>query len=580
MTPHAPRRRHSLMAALTCAAALACAAALHAATPSASAATSIVDAAMEGNADAVRTLMKQGADVNGAQGDGLTALHWAAKKGDAAMASMLIYAGANVRAATRLGGYTPLHMAAEIGSAPVIAALIKGGADVNALTMTGTTPLMLASAAGDTASLTALLDGGAEPDAKETARGHTALMFAAAANRVDAVKLLVARGADPSIATKTVDLAGLSQAGANPDGRNLAGNPNGRSGGNDRPAAAQKERVAGIDRQFLLNELVYAQGGMTPLLFAARQGNSGVVAALLDAGVSANQLKQGDHTSPLLIATINGQFDTGKLLLDRGADPNLASENGVTPLYATVNVQWAPKALYPQPRAYLDQHLSYLDFLKLLLDKGANPNARLTKKVWYSGYNFDQSGVDEIGATPFWRAAYAGDVEAMKLLVAHGADPNIPTVKPAARPVIGDAETRVSKDVSGLTPVPLGGPSVTPLQAAAGVGFGEGFAGNSHRHAPEGTLAAVRYLVEELHADVNARDHEGNTALHHAAARGDNEMIRYLVEHGADVKAVNREGRTTVDMANGPVQRVQPFPDTIALLEKLGAVNNHKCVSC
>jgi uncharacterized protein len=319
---------------------------------------------------------------------------------------------------------------------------------------------------------------------------------------------------------------------------------------------------------------------MTPLLFAARQGNSGVVAALLDAGVSANQLKQGDHTSPLLIATINGQFDTGKLLLDRGADPNLASENGVTPLYATVNVQWAPKALYPQPRAYLDQHLSYLDFLKLLLDKGANPNARLTKKVWYSGYNFDQSGVDEIGATPFWRSAYAGDVEAMRLLVAHGADPNIPTVKPAARPVIGDAETRASKDVSGLTPVPLGGPSVTPLQAAAGVGFGEGFAGNSHRHAPEGTLPAVKYLVEELHADVNARDHEGNTALHHAAARGDNEMIEYLVAHGADVKAINREGRSTVDMANGPVQRVQPFPDTIALLEKLGAVNHHKCVSC
>jgi uncharacterized protein len=580
MTPHAPRRRHSLMAALTCAAALACAAALHAATPSASAATSIVDAAMEGNADAVRTLMKQGADVNGAQGDGLTALHWAAKKGDAAMTGMLIVGGANVRAATRLGGYTPMHLAAEIGSAPVIAALIKGGADVNAITTTGTTPLMLASAAGDAASVAALLDAGADANALEAGRGHTALMFAAAANRVDAVKLLIARGADPNVATRTVDLAGLSRAGANPDGRNLAGNPNGRSGGNDRPAAGAKERVPGVDRQFLLNELVYAQGGMTPLLFAARQGNAAVVAALIDGGVNVNQLKSGDKTTPLLIATINGQFDTGKLLLDRGADPNLAAENGVTPLYAVVNVQWAPKALYPQPRAYLDQHLGYLEFMQVLLDKGANPNARLTKKVWYSGYNFDQSGVDEIGATPFWRAAYAGDVEAMKLLVAHGADPNIPTVKPAARPVVGDADTRAMKDVSGLTPIPLGGPSVTPLQAAAGVGFGEGFAGNSHRHAPEGTLAAVKYLVEELHADVNARDAEGNTALHHAAARGDNEMITYLVEHGADVKAVNREGRTTVDMANGPVQRVQPFPETIALLEKLGAVNNHKCVSC
>ncbi|HEX3703814.1 MAG TPA: ankyrin repeat domain-containing protein [Vicinamibacterales bacterium] len=571
-----PRHARRLgLTAIACAAALACGVALHAAAATAP----IADAAMEGNTDAVRALLKQGADVNSAQGDGLTALHWAAKKGDAAMASMLIYGGANVRAATRLGGYTPLHLAAEIGSAPVIAALVKGGADVNALTLTGTTPLMLASAAGDAASLTALLDAGADANAKETGRGHTALMFAAAANRADAVKVLLAHGADPAIATHTVDLAGLSRAGANPDGRNLAGNPNGRSGGNERAAPA-KERVPGVDRQFLLNELVYAQGGMTPLLFAARQGNAGVVSALLDAGVNVNQLKDGDNTSPLLIATINGQFDTGRLLLEHGANPNLASENGVAPLYAVVNVQWAPKALYPQPRAYLDQHASYLDFMTLLLEKGANPNARLRKKVWYSGYNFDQSGVDEIGATAFWRAAYAGDVEAMKLLVAHGADPNIPTVKPAARPVIGDAEARASKDVSGLTPIPLGGPSVTPLQAAAGVGFGEGFAGNSHRHAPEGTLAAVKYLVEELHADVNARDADGNTALHHAAARGDNEMIQYLVDHGADVKAVNREGRTTVDMANGPVQRVQPFPDTIALLEKLGAVNNHKCVSC
>jgi ankyrin repeat protein len=571
-----PRHTRRLgFTAIACTAALICGVALHAAA----AAAPIADAAMEGNTDAVRALLKQGADVNGAQGDGLTALHWAAKKGDAAMASMLIYGGANVRAATRLGGYTPLHLAAEIGSAPVIAALIKGGADVNAVTLTGTTPLMLASAAGDAASLTALLDAGADANAKETGRGHTALMFAAAANRVDAVKVLLSHGADPAIATHTVDLAGLSRAGANPDGRNLAGNPNGRSGGNERAAPA-KERVPGVDRQFLLNELVYAQGGMTPLLFAARQGNAGVVSALLDAGVNVNQLKDGDDTTALLIATINGQFDTGRLLLEHGANPNLASENGVAPLYAVVNVQWAPKALYPQPRAYLDQHTGYLDFMTLLLEKGANPNARLRKKVWYSGYNFDQSGVDEIGATAFWRAAYAGDVEAMKLLVAHGADPNIPTVKPAARPVIGDAETRASKDVSGLTPIPLGGPSVTPLQAAAGVGFGEGFAGNSHRHAPEGTLAAVKYLVEELHADVNARDADGNTALHHAAARGDNEMIQYLVDHGADVKAVNREGRTTVDMANGPVQRVQPFPDTIALLEKLGAVNNHKCVSC
>jgi ankyrin repeat protein len=228
----------------------------------------------------------------------------------------------------------------------------------------------------------------------------------------------------------------------------------------------------------------------------------------------------------------------------------------------------------------MQQKLTYLDMMRLLLDRGVDVNARLRKKVWYSGYNFDLSGVDEIGATPFWRAAYAADVDAMKLLIARGADPNIGTMKPAGRPRTGDGGRETVEDVSGQPPVPIGGPAVTPLQAAAGVGYGEGFAANSHHHAPNGWMPAIRYLVEEIGTDVNARDHEGNTVLHHAAARGDNEMILYLVSKGADVKAVNRAGETTADMANGPVQRVQPFPETIALLEQLGAKNNHKCKSC
>jgi ankyrin repeat protein len=328
-----------------------------------------------------------------------------------------------------------------------------------------------------------------------------------------------------------------------------------------------------------MNELVGGEGGLTPLLMAARQGYGDSVQALLDAGADINQPSAGDHTTPLLIATINGRFDLAKTLLAKGANPNVASENGVTPLYAALNCQWAPKALYPQPRAYEQQQITYVELMQALLDKGADPNARLNKKVWYSGYNFDLSGVDEAGATPFWRAAYASDVEAMKLLVARGADPNIATMRTPGRPPTGDAP-RAVKEVSTLPPVPVGGPAVSPLQAAAGVGYGEGFAANSHRFAPTGMLAAVKYLVEELHMDVNATDQDGNTALHNAASRGDNEMILYLVSKGADVKAVNREGMTTVDMANGPVQRTQPFPETIALLEKLGAKNNHKCVSC
>jgi hypothetical protein len=240
---------------------------------------------------------------------------------------------------------------------------------------------------------------------------------------------------------------------------------------------------------------------------------------------------------------VNGQFDLAAMLLTRGADPNLTGENGVAPLYAAINLMWAPRAGYPQPRAQVNQQLGYLEFMKKLLDAGADPNQRVNKKVWYTNYNFDQSGVDEVGATPFWRAAYGADVEAMKLLASYGADPSIPTMKPAERPETGDAGRRESRDVSRQAPIPYGGPGVPPLLAAAGVGYGEGFAGNSHRHAPGGMLAAVKYLIEELGADVNARDHEGNNAIHHAASRGDLEMIQYLVSKGADRRPSTAKGR-------------------------------------
>ncbi|HIF23791.1 MAG TPA: ankyrin repeat domain-containing protein, partial [Gemmatimonadetes bacterium] len=280
---------------------------------------------------------------------------------------------------------------------------------------------------------------------------------------------------------------------------------------------------------------------------------------------------------PLLIATINGHFDLAMLLLARGADPNLASDAGATPLFAAVNVHWAPKARYPQQNAYKQQDVIYLDVLEALLEAGAAPNVRLTKHLWYMSYTFDQLDVNTAGATAFWRAAYATDVPAMRLLIANGADPNIPTQKPPQRRRGGDDE---EIDPSGLLPVPVGGPGVYPIHAATGVGYGEGFAGNAHRHVPNGWLPAARYLIEELGADVNARDLNAYTPLHHAAARGDNEMIRYLVDHGADVMVVSRRGQTVADMANGPVQRIQPFPETVVLLEGLGAVNNNRCVSC
>ncbi len=555
----------------------------------------VADAAMNGDKAAVRTLLKQGLDVNAAQGDGMTALHWAARQGDAETARMLIYAGANVKAATRLGAYTPLFMASQLGHATVIDTLLKAGADPKGTTSNGTTPLMAASASGKADAVKLLIDRGADVNARETVRGQTALMFAAASNRVDAMKVLIAAGADVAVTTKVVDLKTQTnpeeeaffqaQRGQRQGGRGAPPAPGARGSAEPAQAGAQAAGrgaadVAGATRQFRFAELVTTQGGLTPVLFAARHGYIDAVKQLLESGAKVNQVSSGDGTSPLLMATINGQFDLAMFLLQVGADPKLASDNGVTPLYAALNVQWAPKALYPQPRAYLQQKVTYLELMKALIDKGANVDARLKKKVWYSGYNFDLSGVDEIGATSFWRAAYASDVEAMRLLVAAGADPNITTVKPAGRPRTGDGGRETVEDVSGLPPVPTGGPGVPALQAATGVGYGEGFAANSHRNAPSGWMPAVKYLVEEIGVDVNARDHEGNTALHHAAARGDNEMILYLVSKGADVMAVNRAGETTVDMANGPVQRIQPFPDTIALLEKMGAKNNQRCKSC
>ena len=564
----------------------------------------VADAAMKGDRDAVRTLLKNGGDVNAAQGDGMTALHWAAIKGDAELAQMLIYAGGNVKATTRLGGYSPLILAAREGHADVIAALLAAGADPKATTATGTSALMLAAASGNARAVTMLVENGADVNAKENVMQQTPLMFASAYNRVDAMKALIKGGADIKATTKVVDLAALTspeeeffrQQQQQQGGQGgPAGQQVGR-GGQGGPAAqagqggqggqggggrfGPQTGKAGVDRQFRFNELVAYQGGMTPLLMASRQGHLEAAQLLLDAGAPVNQVSAGDKTSPLLIAIINGHFDLAKYLLEKGADPNIASDNGAGPLYATLNVQWAPKALYPQPRAYQQQTITYLEMMKLLLEKGADANARLKKKVWYSGYNFDLSGVDEIGATPFWRAAYGADVDAMKLLVKYGADPNIPSMKPAGRPRTGDGGRETVEDKSGLPPIPVGGPGVTPLQAAAGVGYGEGFAANSHRFAPGGMLAAVKYLVEEMGADVNAADHEGNTALHQAAARGDVEMIQYLVSKGANAKSVNREGQSTADMANGPVQRTQPYPEALALLEKLGAVNNHKCVSC
>lgn len=633
----------------------------------------VADAAMRGDRDAVLRLIHQGADVNTAQGDGMTALHWAAERGDAELTRALLQAGAEAEAVTRIGQYTPLHIAAARGATEVALTLLEEGAAVGARAVpSGATPLHLAAGSGDAALVRALLQRNADPNAEEAEWGQTPLIFAAAQNRTDAIRALIEGGADPNRATRVVDileryqideaarkkkdevlktLSGDDHAPPTPSQLRaaiLAERQIQRSG--VLPDDAEKKEDDGTD--FRRPQRIDTKGGLTPLLHATRQGHQEAILALLEGGADINLPGDGDGTTALLMAAINGQFDIELVLLEHGADPNLASTlNGMTPLWATLNAEWQPRTRYPQPQELGLQSSTYLDVMKALLDAGADPDARLTKHPWYMEYtgcgNRNCGLVDTEGATAFWRAAYATDVDAMRLLVSYGADPNIPTKAPPQRERLSpdeflarmhrnelsdqwdeaDADARVkllvavrdelpdsvqalypddemreraeevrdellahalradsvkanAPDASGLPPVAPGGPGVYPIHAASGSGYGEGFAGNAHRHVPDGWLPAVRYLVEELGADVNARDHGGYAALHNAASRGDNEMIRYLVEHGADVTVVSRKGQTTADMANGPVQRVSPFPETVELLEQLGSKNNHNCLSC
>ncbi|MDP1572222.1 MAG: ankyrin repeat domain-containing protein [Vicinamibacterales bacterium] len=630
----------------------------------------VADAAMRGDLAAVRTLLQEGADVNASHGDGMSALHWAAERGNAALIEMLVYAGANPHAETRIGQYTPLHLAGRAGQAPAVAALIKAGAKVDATTTTsGVTPLHLAAAAGSAESVRLLAEKGADVNAPESNWGQTPLIFAAAQNRTEAIKALLALGAKPDVTTSTVDLGKHTvidraanqlqrqiydgfrkQQGASRDlspAQVQAGVQAARAlyaSGSLPPAA---DAAGGSDnqdaqiQQFIMQgaSSVGAKGGLTALLHAARQGYVDAAMALIDGGADVNLVSAGDGTSPLLMAVINGQFDLAIQLLERGADPNIKAEvNGVAPLWAAVNAQWQPRTRFPQPQQMELQSANYLDVMEALLKKGADPDARIGMHPWYMVYsgcgNANCGLADTGGSTAFWRAAYAVDLPAMKLLAKYGADPNIPTMAPAQRrrggggpppaaapaPAPPAAPVRANtaasnqravdgavtppsgtgrpalrpmaaapnpteavdpnEDQSGLPPIPAGGPGVFPLHAGSGVGYGEGFAGNAHRHAPDGWMAAVKYMLEELGGDVNARDHNGYTPLHHAAARGDNEMILYLVSKGADVTAVSRRGQSVADMANGPVQRVSPYPATVALLEKLGSKNNHNCVSC
>jgi len=528
----------------------------------------VADAAMRGDKAAVRALLAQHADVNAPQADGASALHWAVYRGDKELADMLIRAGANVRAANRAGA-TPLWLASVNGDAAIIAALITAGADPNEHLPLGRTPLMTASRTGNLEAMTVLLDHGADVNAKETLRGTTALMWAADEAHPAAVQLLLQRGADikarsnpaprgrgPALGKANdprkavaAQAAALAAREASPDLATLSalGGGGGRAQAGAAAAAAdddQGDAAPGPRGRQAPND----GGALTPLVYAVRSNDVESVKVLLAAGADVNQVT-GYGWSPLLVATQNRYYKLGAFLLDHGADPTLANKGGWTPLYLATDNRNIENGDYPVRKGDMD----HLDFIKLLLDKGADVNARV-KDSTETRTVFTNQWLDENGATPFLRASQSGDLALMKLLLARGADPKIATT--------------------------LG---VTALQVAAGIGWVEGI---TYEWSEQDTLEAVRLLLD-LGLDPNAQADTGRTALHGAAHKGRPDVVQLLADHGArlDVRDYgntdNRGGKLAVhtwqpvDYADGlvrvGVQSAIAHAETGLLLRKLMA---------
>ena len=581
----------------------------------------LLDAAKRGDADAVRALLEDGADPDFTRGDGLTALHVAAREGYPEIVDLLIGAGAETGATTRIGDYTPLHLAGGAGHAEVVGALLDAGADPGAVTTSsGVTALHLAAGArrGEDA-VRLLLEHGAPVNARENSAGQTPLVFAAAAGRAASAAELLRHGADPSIATEVVDVLrrmAISQAAQGRLLEALSEIQRATEGGTARePTAAEVQAALAVQREFLASEelqeqladfhpddlanvvpawdtpagyvseaeivrrpmyetLVGRTGGMSALLHAAREGHLEVARVLLDGGADIDQVA-GDGASPLTIAALNGQFDMAMLLIERGADPDLATHtDGIAPLFAVLQTQWAFKFTdHPHPRAHDNQATTHMDVLNALLAAGADPNAPIRTHLWYSDFLRGKLGLNLTGATPFWRAALALDLPAMKALVAHGADPGIPTTWPEPGMREGRQNDGRLQEDSGLPMIPEGTPNMYPIHAASGGGY-MGLGAFLMNHAPNNFLNTVRYLVEELGADVNLPDSWGYTPLHYASVRGGNDLIEYLVSKGADVGAISRLGQSTADMARGGRAGYfsrPSYPGTVELLVGLGS---------
>jgi len=532
----------------------------------AAAPSDVADAAMKRDVSAMRTLLQQKADVNMPQPDGSTALHWATHFDDVSMVQILIGAGANVKAANRFG-VTPLSLACQNGNSAIARKLLQAGADPNAaLSDLGETPLMMAARTGNLDTVRVLLDNGASVNAKENSKSQTALMWAASEGHPAVVKLLIDRGAEVNARSKIVapagrgGLGGGGGAGAGGRGggnRGAAGAGQAGQGGQPGQAgqagqAVQRGQAAAAPAGQVPPVPARGQaagaaapppappapgagtGGVTSLMLAARENRLDAVKVLVDGKADVNMLS-GNGSTALLMAILNANYQVAAYLVDHGANPNLADRDGKAALYALVEMRNLDTTDTPGPSA---DKTEALELTQSLLQRGADVNARLTAKPPFRG-GANRTWLPEPGATPFYRAAAAGDVKMMRMLLAYGADPYIPSLD-----------------------------NTTPLMVASGVGY---LVGSTFSWPESEAIEAVK-LAMQL-GDVNAVNNSGLTALHGAAFRGWNAAVQTLVDGGAKLDVKDKQGRTPMNWADAfyrgggiaPVRQVQ----TLALFEQL-----------
>jgi ankyrin repeat protein len=472
------------------------------------AAAPLVDAVKAGDNTAAVALIEKRVNVNAPEPDGTTALHWAAHNGDVDLVQRLIRAGANVKAVNEFGA-TPMSEAAVLADPTLLGALLEAGASVESPNGDGQTALMVVARTSRVDAARLLLKHGANVNAVEKWRGQTALMWAAAQSQPAMVRELIAAGANVN-----------ARATVNDWGRQVTAEPRAIY----RPA-----------------------GGLTPLLYAAREGCVDCVAALVTGGAEIN-LPDPENISPLLMAVINMRFDAAAALIERGANPNHIDFWGRAPLYAAVDLNTIPRGGRPD-RPVLDKTTA-LQVVEKLLDAGANPNAQLKLPPPFRNVGNDRGldGILTTGSTPLLRAAKALDAPAVRVLLAKGADLSI-------------ANSR----------------GITPFMAAAGLGSVDADTRGFYlsEDTQQRSIESLKLLLK-AGGDINAKDSRGLSPLHEAARWGWNDVVRFLVENGADLTAKDNRGNTPVDSALGKAggnsrggQRIDVHQDTADLLKKL-----------